>query len=101
MRSTTQFGHLDRWNLPSNLCDPQPDNIDQMVTGEHGLRVTSKSEMLTLVARGKTSIEIAKLLGLSKRTIDFHLDNIRTKLGAATRTEAAAIKAAVGKLIEP
>jgi DNA-binding NarL/FixJ family response regulator len=57
-------------------------------------------ETLTWVARGKTSAEIAKLLELSKRTIDFHLDNARTKLGAATRTQAA-IKAAVGRLIEP
>jgi hypothetical protein len=32
--------------------------------------------------------------------IDFHTDNARTKLGAATRT-AAAIKAATGRLIEP
>jgi DNA-binding NarL/FixJ family response regulator len=57
-------------------------------------------ETLTLVARGKTSGQIAETLGLTKRTIDFHLDNARMKLGAATRTEAA-IKAAIGKLIEP
>jgi DNA-binding response OmpR family regulator len=57
-------------------------------------------EMLTWVARGKTSAQIAKITGLVKRTIDFHLDNARIKLGAATRTEAA-IKAAAGKLIEP
>jgi DNA-binding NarL/FixJ family response regulator len=57
-------------------------------------------EVLTWVARGKTSIEIADLIGLAKRTVDFHLDNARIKLGAATRTEAA-IKAAIGKLIEP
>jgi DNA-binding CsgD family transcriptional regulator len=57
-------------------------------------------EALTWVARGKTSAEVADLVGLSKRTIDFHLDNARVKLGAATRTEAA-IKAAIGKLIEP
>jgi DNA-binding NarL/FixJ family response regulator len=57
-------------------------------------------ETLTWVARGKTSLEIADLIGLSKRTVDFHLDNARVKLGAATRTEAA-IKAAIGKLIEP
>jgi DNA-binding NarL/FixJ family response regulator len=57
-------------------------------------------EVLTWVARGKTSAEIADLIGLSKRTVDFHLDNARMKLGAATRTEAA-IKAAMGKLIEP
>jgi DNA-binding NarL/FixJ family response regulator len=57
-------------------------------------------EALTWVARGKTSAEVAGLIGLSKRTVDFHLDNARLKLGAATRTEAA-IKAAIGKLIEP
>lgn len=57
-------------------------------------------EVLTWVARGKTSAEIADLIGLTKRTVDFHLDNARIKLGAATRTEAA-IKAAIGKLIEP
>jgi DNA-binding NarL/FixJ family response regulator len=57
-------------------------------------------EALTWVARGKTSAEVAELVGLSKRTVDFHLDNARVKLSAATRTEAA-IKAAMGKLIEP
>jgi DNA-binding CsgD family transcriptional regulator len=57
-------------------------------------------ETLTWVARGKTSAEIAKITGLSKRTIDFHLDNARVKLGVATRTEAA-LKAAIGRLIQP
>jgi DNA-binding NarL/FixJ family response regulator len=57
-------------------------------------------EALTWVARGKTSAEIADLVGLSKRTVDFHLDNARIKLGATTRTQAA-IKAAMGRLIEP
>src|SRR5262252_507743 len=57
-------------------------------------------ETLTWVARGKTSAEIAKILDLTKRTVDFHLDNARSKLGAATRTQAA-IKAATGRLIEP
>jgi DNA-binding NarL/FixJ family response regulator len=57
-------------------------------------------DTLTWVARGKTSAQIAEMLELSKRTVDFHLDNARVKLGAATRTQAA-IKAAVGRLIEP
>jgi DNA-binding NarL/FixJ family response regulator len=57
-------------------------------------------EVLTWAARGKTSMEIAQILGLTKRTIDFHIDNARAKLGAATRTEAV-IKAASGRLIEP
>jgi DNA-binding response OmpR family regulator len=57
-------------------------------------------EILTWVARGKTSAEIAQILGLTKRTVDFHIDNARTKLGAATRTQAV-ITAATGRLIEP
>ena len=57
-------------------------------------------EVLTWVARGKTSAEIAQIVGLTKRTIDFHIDNARSKLGAATRTEAV-VKAATGRLIEP
>ena len=57
-------------------------------------------EVLTWVARGKTSAEIARKLRLSKRTVDFHIDNARLKLRAATRTEAVT-KAATGGLIEP
>ena len=57
-------------------------------------------EVLTLVARGKTSAEIARKLRLSKRTVDFHIDNARIKLRAATRTEAV-VKAAHSGLIKP
>ena len=57
-------------------------------------------EVLTWAARGKTSAEIAQILDLTKRTVDFHIDNARGKLGAATRTEAV-LKAATGRLIEP
>jgi DNA-binding NarL/FixJ family response regulator len=57
-------------------------------------------EALTWAARGKTSAEIAQILGLAKRTVDFHIDNARAKLGAATRTEAV-MKATDGRLIEP
>jgi DNA-binding NarL/FixJ family response regulator len=57
-------------------------------------------EILTMVARGFTSAQIASKTLLSKRTVDFHVDNARAKLGAETRTEAA-IKAAASGLIKP
>ena len=57
-------------------------------------------ETLTWVARGKTSAQIADMLGLAKRTIDFHIDNARLKLGATTRTQAV-VKAATDQLIKP
>jgi DNA-binding response OmpR family regulator len=57
-------------------------------------------ETLTWAARGKTFEEIGTILSLSKRTVEFHLDNARRKLGVATRTQAL-IKAATGNLIQP
>lgn len=56
-------------------------------------------ETLSWAARGKTSAEIAEILGLSKRTVDFHIDNAREKLGVPTRIQAA-VKAATRGLID-
>lgn len=57
-------------------------------------------EALTWVARGRTSVEIAAILGLAKRTVDFHLDTARKALGVATRAEAV-LKASQSRLIKP
>jgi DNA-binding response OmpR family regulator len=57
-------------------------------------------ECLTWPARGKTSTEIATILGLTKRTVDFHIESACRKLTVSTRTEAV-LKAASGHLINP
>jgi DNA-binding NarL/FixJ family response regulator len=57
-------------------------------------------ECLTWSARGKTSPEIATILSLSKRTVNFHIENACRKLNVSTRTEAVA-RAASGRLINP
>jgi DNA-binding response OmpR family regulator len=57
-------------------------------------------QTLAWAARGKTSAEIALIINLAKRTVDFHIDNARTKLGVATRIQAA-IKATNCRLIQP
>lgn len=56
-------------------------------------------ETLTWSARGKTSDEIAQIIGLAKATVDSHLKSACAKLGATTRTQAV-VKALVGKLIK-
>jgi DNA-binding NarL/FixJ family response regulator len=50
-----------------------------------------ESEVLTLVARGLTDREIAAALVSSVKTASVHVSHILRKLGAANRTEAAAI----------
>ena len=49
-----------------------------------------ETQCLELAARGLTTQDIAMRLGLSDRTIQFHFDGIRSKLGAANRQEAVA-----------
>ena len=50
-----------------------------------------EGEILGLVAEGRSNGEIAKLLFISTKTVSVHVSNILAKLGAAGRTEAAAI----------
>ena len=57
-------------------------------------------ETLMWAARGKTSEEIATITSIAERTVNFHLNNAREKLGVATRIQAA-VKATIAGIIEP
>ncbi|MFI7300176.1 ATP-binding protein [Streptomyces sp. NPDC050121] len=46
-------------------------------------------EIAALVAKGMSNRQIATRLFLSPRTVDFHVGNIRAKLGFGTRTQVA------------
>jgi DNA-binding NarL/FixJ family response regulator len=46
-------------------------------------------EALTWAARGKSSTDIAVLMKVSERTVNFHINNVIHKLGVATRVQAA------------
>ncbi len=58
-----------------------------------------ESEALTWVARGKSSVDIAVLMNVSERTVNFHINNVIRKLGVATRVQAA-IRCALLGLID-
>lgn len=45
-------------------------------------------EVLTLVIEGRSSKEVADMLYVSKRTVDFHLANIYDKLQVNNRVQA-------------
>ncbi len=52
---------------------------------------TRELEILGLVAQGRTNGEIGKQLFISTKTVSVHVSNILAKLGAGSRTEAAAV----------
>ena len=60
-------------------------------TGEdqQAVKLTKREiEVLTHVIQGKSSREVAEVLFVSKRTVDFHLANVYDKLHVSNRVQA-------------
>ena len=58
-------------------------------------------EVLRLIAAGRSNREIASVLFIAPKTASVHVSNILAKLGAASRTEAAAIAHREGMISQP
>jgi two-component system, NarL family, response regulator LiaR len=60
-------------------------------------RLTSREqEVLAFVARGLTNRQIADALTISEKTVSVHVSNVLSKLGLASRTQAALYAARAG-----
>ena len=68
---------------------------------ENGGLTRRELEVVRLVALGQTNREIARELFLSPRTVDTHVQNIRTKLGCRSRADAARRAAELGLVAAP
>lgn len=66
----------------SDLIPNQPSPAEE-------IKLTRREvEVLTLLIQGDTTKEIARKLFVSKRTVDFHLNNIYEKLQVSSRLQA-------------
>ncbi len=71
---------------------PDASRVRELLSGHDGhLSVLSprETEVLRLIATGRTNAEIAAALFLSERTVHRHVSNILTKLDVRSRTSAA------------
>lgn len=58
-------------------------------TSQMTSRVTARErEILTMIAEGSTTTQMARRLGLSQRTIESHISNLYAKLGTKNRVQA-------------
>ena len=81
-----------RLNGIQNHVDVLESNLNQ-ITSSFSSRVTSKHlnlshqelQVSNYIIHGKTTKEIAELMGLSSKTIDFHRAKIRKKAGISNR----------------
>lgn len=75
------------------------EKADPPVAREDLARMTPRElECLTLVAKGASDAQAGQALGLSERTVRFHLGNATDKLGARTRSHAVALATQLGIL---
>jgi DNA-binding CsgD family transcriptional regulator len=66
--------------------------LDEPAGDDNGFGLTSREvEVLRLVADGRSNGQIAEELFISRKTASVHVSNILSKLGVATRVEAAAL----------
>jgi DNA-binding CsgD family transcriptional regulator len=90
-----------RLRLEWRAEDVAPIRPDASVESEmpSGLGLTPRqTQVLGLVAQGKTNPEVARLLSITRRTVAKHLEQIYRKLGVNTRAgAAAAYRAAAGR----
>lgn len=79
----------------------EPRIASKIVAGLHpGRRPTALSDreraVLRLVAGGRSNKQIAQALGITERTVKFHVTSILNKLGADNRAQAVALAAERG-----
>jgi pimeloyl-ACP methyl ester carboxylesterase/DNA-binding CsgD family transcriptional regulator len=77
--------------LRDQTRDPTPDPTrDPTAARSTGGPLTAREfQVADLIADGLTNAEIARNLGVSVRTVDTHVDHVRTKLGVRARTQIA------------
>ena len=69
------------------------ESVEQVVVGSVDVdtlaRLTEREqEILKLIFEGRCSSEVASVLRVSKRTVDFHLARAYVKLGVSNRFQA-------------
>jgi DNA-binding NarL/FixJ family response regulator len=61
----------------------------EALRGDQADLTAREREVLGLLAEGMSNKQIARVLGISVRTVTVHVSNLLRKTGAASRTEAA------------
>lgn len=83
----TAIGAAARGGMP--FSPGVADRVKTLWEGKSLVRLTGREQgVLRLMAEGLSNKEIAARLGISERTVAFHVSHILQKLGAASRTEA-------------
>jgi LuxR family quorum-sensing system transcriptional regulator SolR len=85
-------------NWLSNLCHMRMGQfLESKLVPEVSTPLTARErEVLRWTGEGKTSYEIGKILSISERTVNFHVNNVLLKLDATNKVQAVVMAVATG-----
>jgi LuxR family transcriptional regulator, quorum-sensing system regulator SolR len=85
-------------NWLSNLCHMRMAQfLQNRLAPESCARLTGRErEVLRWTGEGKTSYEIGRILSISERTVNFHVNNVLSKLAATNKVQAVVKAIATG-----
>jgi signal transduction histidine kinase/DNA-binding NarL/FixJ family response regulator len=80
--------YLQQWKpeMQGNGLDAADEDLFKKAAQEYNL-TEKQAEVFELVIKGYTNRDIARLLSISKKTVDNHLSSILKKTGASNRTQ--------------
>lgn len=97
--TNTELTHLQfSANWLSQLCHMRMGQfLQNKLAPESGARLTARErEVLRWTGEGKTSYEVGKILNISERTVNFHVNNVLAKLAATNKVQAVVKAIATG-----
>jgi DNA-binding CsgD family transcriptional regulator len=74
----------------SHLSNNKPHNSNNVTIS------VREKEVLNWLQQGKSSWDISVILGISERTVNYHVYNVMQKLGVTNRPQAVAVAAHSG-----
>lgn len=88
--------HHNRTEIILNLIIPHLHQAITRISGQHNEKniiplVSREREVLNWISQGKGTWDISKILGISERTVKFHVKNIKQKLDVVSRPQAVAV----------
>lgn len=85
-------------HLYQSLLNRQTNAISMEAVNTSTVLTRRQCQCLELAAEGKSDWEISRILRISEGTVHKHIENVRTRLGVATRVQAIVLALRTGKI---
>jgi DNA-binding CsgD family transcriptional regulator len=78
---------------------PRPVRQQPEIAYDTTARLTTREiEVLSWIASGKSDWQVGRILGISAKTVNYHVENVKRKYAVATRIQAVVAAVRQGRI---